>query len=98
MLNRAARVLAGSSIIDARRSARKASAAVAGMAAMLLVLPGLVRAAEPPVEFNRDVRPILSDNCFACHGLDKSKRKADRRLDTLEGATADNDGVRAVVA
>ncbi len=40
------------------------------------------------IEFNRDVRPILSDNCFACHGPDASHRKAKLRLDVREMALA----------
>ena len=40
------------------------------------------------IDFNRDVRPILSENCFACHGPDKNKRKAGLRLDRREEATA----------
>ncbi len=51
-----------------------------------LVLSVSARAAEKSgIQFNRDIRPILADNCYNCHGPDKNKRKAGLRLDTKEG-------------
>lgn len=50
------------------------------------------------VDFNFHVRPILVQNCYLCHGPDPSGRKADLRLDTYEGATAElKDGGSAIV-
>ena len=55
---------------------------------MLLCTPGpSVRAADA-VEFNRDIRPILSAKCFTCHGPDANKREAELRLDVRDSAIA----------
>src|SRR5581483_9537926 len=50
-----------------------------------LFAPALGRAAAK-LEYNRDVRPILAENCFQCHGPDSASRKADLRLDKREAA------------
>ncbi|MFQ5734940.1 MAG: DUF1549 domain-containing protein, partial [Planctomycetaceae bacterium] len=53
--------------------------------------------ADVTVDYNRDIRPILAANCFACHGPDKAARKAELRLDRAKDATADRDGSPAIV-
>lgn len=48
------------------------------------------------LEFNRDVRPILSDKCYHCHGPDAKTQEADLRLDSREAATDAIENLRFV--
>ena len=72
---------------------------------LLLAAPGLTlaetreqpRAEGSAIDFNRDIRSILSDKCFRCHGPDSAAREAGLRLDREEAAKADRDGQRAIV-
>ena len=62
---------------------------------IFLSIAGWGRAQE--IDFNRQIRPLLSDNCFKCHGPDQGKRKADLRLDTEEGLRAELDDQKLIV-
>ncbi|MCB1092302.1 MAG: DUF1549 domain-containing protein, partial [Verrucomicrobiae bacterium] len=59
------------------------------------ILPATAQEASQ-VDFSRDIRPILSDRCFKCHGFDDQKREADLALHTREFAIVDLGGYRAV--
>ena len=57
----------------------------------------LLLALQEPVDFQSEVRPLISDRCYQCHGPDGDGRKADLRLDIREGATSDLGGYQAIV-
>ena len=85
--------LAARAFFSERRGTPSHSPAVfVALALWLLISEAPARAAEhaaaAPIEFNRDVRPLLSDTCYQCHGPDQAKRKADLRLDLEASAKA----------
>lgn len=65
--------------------------------ALMAALNGLA-AAEDKLSFNRDIRPILSENCFSCHGPDKNQRKANLRLDQRESAVGKSESGATAIA
>src|SRR5262245_44568851 len=80
--------------------------AASGMVALLVCAALAAKAppGDPPapadgdaiVRYDRDVRPLLADRCFKCHGPDEKKRRAKLRLDEPESAFLDRDGARAI--
>jgi len=68
-----------------------------GMLGLALTALTFSQSLTQPLNYDRDVRPILSENCFQCHGQDSKKRMAGLRLDSFETATADRHGHAALV-
>ncbi len=69
-----------------RRICLPVSVQTAVLGCSVLLAVGLAGTSLAAVDFSRDIQPIFSENCYACHGPDKDKRKGGLRLDTKEGA------------
>ena len=78
---------------DGSQAPRPARSWRSSGSSLLLTLQAGEAGKRARVQFNRDIRPILSENCYACHGPDKNKRKAKLRLDERASAV----GLQAIV-
>ena len=77
---------------------RASVTATLSVAALSVVVPaGQTRVRQAPIDFTTQIRPLLSDRCFRCHGPDAGKRKAELRLDVPAGAFKNLDDGWAVV-
>src|SRR2546429_8238162 len=57
------------------------------LCSLLCLLAVPLAAAAPKIDFDREIRPLFSDKCFACHGPDEKQRQGDLRFDIKEGAS-----------
>ena len=77
--------------------ALRVALAVVVLAACVPAAPSIGAVPHERVQFNRDIRPLLSENCYSCHGPDPHAREADLRLDVQEGALAALGGYHPIV-
>ena len=82
--------------INPRRPNDGAGPCRAWAVGLVLVLAATMGRAAPTVDYSRDIKPILSENCFSCHGFNAESRKGKLRLDVAESAYAERNGLARI--